>query len=660
MENIIFAKIEKTSLHILYLEDDQNDVELVQAKLEEEGFAFDMTHVETRDDFAAALDKNSFDIVLSDYKLPSFDGISALAVVREKTPDVPFIFVSGAMGEELAIETLKKGATDYVLKQRLSRLGPAIRRALEETEEHLERKKAEKALERLSRQNELILNSANEGIFGLDLNGNHTFVNSAAAQMLGYRVRELIGRHSHEIWHHSKADGSPYPEEECPINSVCRYGIIRRVKNEVFWKKDGTSFPVAYASAPILEAGKLIGTVVTFRDITKRRREEEELRKHRQHLKELVEERTDELRRERDRAQKYLDIAGVIFVVIGADQKIELINKRGCDCLGYEEHEIVGNNWFDTYVTEQEKEKARAVFLKLISGEIEPIEYFENSIVTKAGTEKLIAWHNIALTDDKGNIIGTLSSGEDVTDRRRAEKELRRLADELARSNGDLQQFAYAVSHDLQEPLRVVEGYVRLLARRYKDKLDGKAGEFIGYTVEGVKRMQDLIRDLLEYSKAGTKDLNIKPVDCSFAVKKALINLQASIEEKGALVTYDDLPTIIADASQLSRLLQNLIGNAIKFHGKETPVVHISAARKENEWIFSVMDNGIGIDPKAAERIFVVFQRLHMREEYPGTGIGLAICKRIVERLGGRIWVESKPGEGSTFYFTVPDRRETS
>ena len=418
MENIVYAALVKASLRVLYLEDDKDDVELVLAKMEEEGFSCDMTHVETQADFTAALDRGGFDIILSDYKLPSFDGISALALVREKTSDVPFIFVSGAMGEELAIETLKKGATDYVLKQRLSRLVPAIRRALEEAEEHLERKKAEKALEKLNRQNELILNSASEGIFGLDLHGAHTFVNTAAAQMLGYRVRELIGKHSHEIWHHSRADGSPYPEEECPIYSVCKYGIIRRVRDEVFWKKDGTSFPVAYTGTPILEGGKLIGTVVTFRDITKRKREEEQLRKHRLHLKELVEERTDELRRERDKAQKYLDIAGAIFVVIGADQNVQLINKKGCESLGHKESEIVGRNWFDTFLPEKEREKVRADFLKLLSGEIEPVECFENAIVTKSGAERLIAWHNTVLRDEKGNIIGTLSAGEDITERR--------------------------------------------------------------------------------------------------------------------------------------------------------------------------------------------------------------------------------------------------
>lgn len=242
----------------------------------------------------------------------------------------------------------------------------------------------------------------------------------------------------------------------------------------------------------------------------------------------------------------------------------------------------------------------------------------------------------------------------DISERKLAEEELRHLTEELKRSNADLQQFAYAASHDLQEPLRVVAGFVKLLEKRYKGSLDEKAHEFISFAVDGVNRMQALIKDLLTYSRVSSKDAVFKTTDCSSVVAQALSNLHAAIEESGAEVTCNSMPVIMGDFSQLSRLFQNLIGNAIKFRGEGKPKIHISAEKKGGEWLFSVRDNGIGIDKKYSDRIFVIFQRLHTRGEYEGTGIGLAICKKIVERHGGRIWVESEAGKGSTFYFTLP------
>ncbi|OHE54725.1 MAG: hypothetical protein A2027_03460 [Thermodesulfovibrio sp. RBG_19FT_COMBO_41_18] len=243
---------------------------------------------------------------------------------------------------------------------------------------------------------------------------------------------------------------------------------------------------------------------------------------------------------------------------------------------------------------------------------------------------------------------------EDITERRQREEELKKLSEELARSNTDLRDFAYVASHDLKKPLQSIEGFAKLLARRYKGKLDAKADEFIEYIGSGVKRMQMFIKDLLEYSQVGAKEKKFKPTDCSGVVQKAVGNLQAAIEESNAVVTYDELPTVMADTPQMISLFQNLIDNAIKFRGEEAPRVHISAERKGDEWVFSIRDNGIGIDPKDSERIFGMFQRLHGSTDYPGTGIGLAICKKIIERHGGRIWLESETGKGSTFYFTMP------
>jgi two-component system, sensor histidine kinase and response regulator len=225
---------------------------------------------------------------------------------------------------------------------------------------------------------------------------------------------------------------------------------------------------------------------------------------------------------------------------------------------------------------------------------------------------------------------------------------------ELRRSNEELQQFAYVASHDLQEPLRMVTSYVQLLAQRYQGQLDSEAQEFIGYAVEGAQRMKALIDDLLAYSRVNIRERLVVPTDSGAVLQQTLQNLHIQIAESGATVTADPLPTVSTDRMQLGLLWQNLLSNALKFRGQEPPRVHVSARRQGNEWVFSVRDNGIGMEPRHTERIFQMFQRLHTRQEYPGTGIGLAICKKIVERHGGRIWVESEPGQGTTFSFTLP------
>ncbi|HKY72058.1 MAG TPA: ATP-binding protein [Nitrospira sp.] len=238
----------------------------------------------------------------------------------------------------------------------------------------------------------------------------------------------------------------------------------------------------------------------------------------------------------------------------------------------------------------------------------------------------------------------------------RARQDLERSVAELGRSNSDLQQFAYVASHDLQEPLRMVASYTQLLAKRYRGKLGEDADEFIAYAVNGANRMQALIQDLLAFSRVDRQGQHFEATSAETLLGYALDNLKGAIDESKAVVTYDPLPTVMADERQFLHLLQNLLSNAIKFHGPEPPRIHLSAERREKEWLFSVHDNGIGIDPQYGERIFVLFQRLHTNAEYPGTGIGLALCKKIVERHGGRIWMESQLGQGATFYFTLPDR----
>ena len=242
----------------------------------------------------------------------------------------------------------------------------------------------------------------------------------------------------------------------------------------------------------------------------------------------------------------------------------------------------------------------------------------------------------------------------DITERKHAEQALVKKSEDLARSNADLAQFAYVASHDLQEPLRTITRFVQLLDERYQGKLDQDADEFIGFIVGGTKRMQQIINDLLAYSRVNTRREPPNIVKIDDAIQRAMQNINYVLEEAGGTIIYGEMPSIIADETQMTQLFQNMIGNAMKFHGEEAPRVEISAVRKGDDWIFSVRDNGIGIDPQYKDRIFEIFQRLHTCEEYPGTGIGLAIAKKIVERHQGHIWVDSQPGKGSTFNFTLP------
>jgi len=328
--------------------------------------------------------------------------------------------------------------------------------------------------------------------------------------------------------------------------------------------------------------------------------------------------------------------------------------------------EAVGKTDFDFFLPEHARQALADEQAIIRTGKPmvgrEEKETWPDGSVTWASTTKQ------ALQDDQGEIIGTFGISRDITDRRRAEEALAQKTRELLRSNKELEEFAYVASHDLQEPLRMIASYTQLLARRYQGRLDAEADEFITYAVEGASRLQVLINDLLAYSRVATHGKPFAATECSEVLSRVLSNLKIAIEESRAIVRYSSLPNIIADATQMTQLFQNLIGNGIKFCHLQPPEIHISAERRTNPrpapgtapgpvWLFSVRDNGIGIEPQYFERIFVIFQRLHGRQQYPGTGIGLAICKKIVERHGGHIWVESAPSEGATFHFTISDEK---
>jgi len=386
-------------------------------------------------------------------------------------------------------------------------------------------------------------------------------------------------------------------------------------------------------------------------DVTEQKRAEESLRSASLYARNLIETSLDPL------------------VTISADGKITDVNEATVKVTGVPREKLIGTDFSDYFT---EPEKAREGYRLVFNNGF--VKDYPLTIRHEHGHLTDVLYNASVYKDARGNVLGVFAAARDVTMLKRTEAQLRLHRDkleelvkertfeletsnkQLARSNENLEQFAYVASHDLQEPLRIMSNYSQLLEKRYRDKLDKDADDFIDFIVDAAKRMQKLITDLLEYSRVGRKDASMTEVDCNEILRKVTNILSTTIASEQAIVTHDNLPVLTAQETGLTQLFQNLLGNALKFRGKEPPAIHVSARLGKNEWVFAVRDNGIGIEQQYKERIFQIFQRLHSRGEYPGTGIGLSICKKIAENHGGRIWVESQPGNGATFWFTIPIR----
>lgn len=370
---------------------------------------------------------------------------------------------------------------------------------------------------------------------------------------------------------------------------------------------------------------------------------------------ELVEVEQAALRRSEERFRSLVQNASDLILIVDGHGRIAYASDSAATLTGFTASMLLGMPLLGLF--HQDDRPAVESLLNLPVRDSDRGETREVRFNTQDGAWRIGEIVCVNRLNDPA-IGGFVVTVYDVTEKREAAQALERQASELKRSNEDLQQFAYVASHDLQEPLRMVIGYMGLLEKRYTGKLGPEADEFIGFAVDGAKRMQALIKDLLVYSRTGTQAKEAQEVDCSAILGKTLATLNITIQENNARVTHDELPLVRAEGTQLGQLFQNLIGNALKYRNGNAPEVHIGCRRAGTFWEFFVRDNGIGIDPQFAQKVFIIFQRLHTKEQYPGTGIGLAVCKKIVERHGGRIWVESKPQEGSTFYFTLPATRD--
>ena len=467
-----------------------------------------------------------------------------------------------------------------------------------------EHKNAEEKIRLANLYNRSLIEASLDPLVTIGYDGKITDVNEATEQVTGYLRNELIGTDFINYFTDHEKAKKGYEE-------VFEEGLVSDYALEIK-HRDGSITPVLYnASVYQDESGEIIGIFAAARDITEHKRMEAEL----ESIARLPQENPNPVIR------------------LNQGRKISFINTAA---------QLMLTDW--GCATSQEvptaiTERAIAALNDGIRRE------FEYNYTNKTYLLTLAPF-------PQADYVSVYF--RDVTELKKAEETLRSKLEELARSNEELEQFAYISSHDLQEPLRMITSYLQLLQKRYQGQLDDKADKYIHFAVDGASRMQNLIKDLLDYSRVGTENKEPGSIDCEFILNKVVSDIKAVIKENNATVSHDTLPEVMADSIQIVQVFQNLILNGIKFHGEQAPKIHIAAEKKTNEWIFSVQDNGIGIDPQYSERIFEIFKRLNSRERYPGTGIGLAICKKIVERYGGRIWVESELGKGSTFYFTLP------
>ncbi|MBF0133224.1 MAG: PAS domain S-box protein [Magnetococcales bacterium] len=493
---------------------------------------------------------------------------------------------------------------------------------------------------RTQRKYRLLIESANDAIFIADAQtGIITEANLMAGELLGCPVHEVIGMHQTEL--------HP-PEERERYRSLFEENVRKGrglLTGITVLRKDGGRVPVEIrAGVTDLGDGKVIQGI--FRDVSERINFEHSLEE------------------ERRKFQATFEQAAVGIAHVAIDGTFLLLNNRFGEITGYPRAEMATKS-FQEMTHPDDLETGLKCARRMLNGEISRYS-LEKRCLHKLGHPIWVLLTVSLLTNQEGEPQFFVAVIEDISERKRLEEHLQatnltlehRVAErtqELERSNQDLQQFAYVASHDLQEPLRLIAGYVQLLEKRYRGQLDAQADKYIAYAVDGVGHMQTLINNLLTYARTGTRDKAFEETDANLSLERAIANLAQRIDDTGAEITSTPLPKLYADPVQLTQLFQNLLGNALKFRSEETPKVQIHAKRGPGHWIFTVQDNGIGIEAHHQERIFLIFQKLHSRTRYEGTGIGLALCKRIVELHKGKIWVESKPGQGSAFHFFIPD-----
>jgi two-component system, chemotaxis family, sensor kinase Cph1 len=582
------------------------------------------------------------DLILLDIRMPDMNGYEVCLRLKEtaETKQIPVIFLSVLDDINDKLQAFEVGGVDYIAKpfqveEILARIDNQVR--LQKLQQQLKEQNAQ--LQQSQSLLASILNSSLDGVVAYSAVRNNQgnivdfqwlLVNPAAEKLSGVLLNEIVGK---------------YLLAEIP--QVGNSGLFdlyvsvvetgETVDQEFFYQHDRDISAWLHIVAVKLNDG----LAVTFRNITDRK------------LAEIA------LRESEERFRAIFDQAAVGIAKTTLCGQFLRVNPGFCQIVRYAESELLQQNW--QAITHPDDIEADGQYVRLLLlGEIETFSQ-EKRLICK---DEEVCWANVtvsAMRDAEGTAQYLICAIEDISERKLVQELLQssletqtRYAQELTRSNAELEQFAYVASHDLQAPLGTITGYAQLLEKRGHNQLDAQSNKFIGNIVNSCVRMQALIDDLLEYSRVSRSQKRFDLIDCNLVFEDACANLQLAIRKNQASVTKGDLPRVIGDSFQLLQLFQNLIGNAIKYRSSKPPLVLFGVSLQEDNWVFSVQDNGIGIAEQYHPRIFQIFQRLHTQKEYSGTGIGLAICQRIVDRHGGRLWVESEPDRGSTFYFSVP------
>jgi PAS domain S-box-containing protein len=510
------------------------------------------------------------------------------------------------------------------------------------------RERAETQLQASEARFRSLLECAGEGIYGLDANGHATFVNPSAVGMLSYPAGELIGQKMHDLVHHSRADGSPYPPAQCPVQASLRDGETRHVDDEVLWRKDRVSFPVEYIVTSLRNSrtGRPDGVVVTFGDRTERK---------------LAVERLRASLAENANLRAALDEHAIVAIT-DAQGRITYVNDKFCTISKYSRQELLGRDHRIVNSGHHPKEFMGDLWTTIARGQV-----WQGDMKNRAkdGSFYWVATTIVPFLDDMGRPHQYVTIHADVTERRRAEEEVQRLnADlekrvaqrtaELEVANNELEAFSYSISHDLRAPLRAVNGFATIVLDEFGASLPEDGRQYLEKICNGGKRMSQLIDDLLAFSRLSRQPLTLRDIDTLELVGEVIDELRAQHDGRQIEIRVGDLPPCQGDPALLKQVWVNLVSNAIKYtRGREPAIIEIGCARDDGRSVYFVRDNGTGFDMQHAGKLFGVFQRLHPADQFEGTGVGLAIVQRVVLRHGGSVWTDAEAGRGATFHFVL-------